>query len=182
MKIVLEATRRASARPATSEPVETFLARARVPQSGRARHRRAAQATDAASRGSRGTVAESLSDLSLRPARFDDDIVVFLALRTAQARLQLNHDAGRNPDGAEAAVADGAAHRGRPRAADPGKPAPGDAGVAGRAGAQRARCRDRAADPGAARGDEPLPPGAGAADAATGRSQHIAAGRSVAAR
>ncbi len=40
----------------------------------------------------RETVAEALSDLSLRPARYDGDIVVFLALRTAQARLQINRD------------------------------------------------------------------------------------------
>jgi len=37
-------------------------------------------------------VAETLSDLSLRPDRFNDDIVVFLALRTAQARLLLDRD------------------------------------------------------------------------------------------
>jgi len=37
-------------------------------------------------------VAETLSDLSLRPERFDDDIVVFLALRTAQARLVFDRD------------------------------------------------------------------------------------------
>lgn len=35
-------------------------------------------------------VAETLSDLSLRPDRFNNDIVVFLALRTAQARLALD--------------------------------------------------------------------------------------------
>ena len=40
----------------------------------------------------RQTVAEALSDLSLRPGRFDGDIVVFMALRTAQARLQINRD------------------------------------------------------------------------------------------
>jgi uncharacterized protein (TIGR02302 family) len=40
----------------------------------------------------RDTVAEVLSDLSLRPARFEDDVVVFLALRSAQARLQINRD------------------------------------------------------------------------------------------
>ena len=39
-------------------------------------------------------VAETLSDLSLRPGLFGDDIVVFMALRTAQARLVLNHDPG----------------------------------------------------------------------------------------
>jgi len=37
-------------------------------------------------------VAETLSDLSARPDRFNDDIVVFLALRTAQARLVLDRD------------------------------------------------------------------------------------------
>jgi uncharacterized protein (TIGR02302 family) len=37
-------------------------------------------------------VGETLSDLSLRPDRFNDDVVVFLALRTAQARLALDHD------------------------------------------------------------------------------------------
>jgi len=37
-------------------------------------------------------VAETLSDLSTRPDRFNNDIVVFLALRTAQARLTLDHD------------------------------------------------------------------------------------------
>ncbi len=39
----------------------------------------------------RDVVAETLSDLSLRPRLFGDDNVVFLALRTAQARLQLDH-------------------------------------------------------------------------------------------
>ncbi len=37
-------------------------------------------------------VAETLSDLSTRPDRFNNDIVVFLALRTAQARLALDRD------------------------------------------------------------------------------------------
>ncbi len=37
-------------------------------------------------------VAETLSDLSVRPDRFNSDIVVFLALRTAQARLELDRD------------------------------------------------------------------------------------------
>jgi uncharacterized protein (TIGR02302 family) len=46
----------------------------------------------------RDTVAEVLSDLSLRPARFDDDIVVFMALRTAQARLRINGDPETVPD------------------------------------------------------------------------------------
>jgi uncharacterized protein (TIGR02302 family) len=41
----------------------------------------------------RDVVAETLSDLSLRPAMFNDDKVVFLALRTAQARLVLDKDA-----------------------------------------------------------------------------------------
>jgi uncharacterized protein (TIGR02302 family) len=41
----------------------------------------------------RDTVAEVLSDLSLRPARYEDDIVVFLSLRTAKVRLQMNGDA-----------------------------------------------------------------------------------------
>lgn len=40
----------------------------------------------------REPVAETLSDLSLRPGLYSDDIVVFLALRTAQARLLLDHD------------------------------------------------------------------------------------------
>jgi uncharacterized protein (TIGR02302 family) len=38
----------------------------------------------------RQSVAEILSDLSLRPKLFNDDHVVFLALRTTQARLQLD--------------------------------------------------------------------------------------------
>jgi uncharacterized protein (TIGR02302 family) len=46
----------------------------------------------------RDLVAEVLSDLSLRPGRFDGDIVVFMALRTAQARLQINSDAETIPD------------------------------------------------------------------------------------
>lgn len=46
----------------------------------------------------RDSVAEVLSELSLRPARFGNDIVVFLALRTAQARLQINHDPETIPD------------------------------------------------------------------------------------
>jgi uncharacterized protein (TIGR02302 family) len=37
-------------------------------------------------------VAETLSDLSTRPDRFNDDIVAFMALRTAQARLALDRD------------------------------------------------------------------------------------------
>lgn len=37
-------------------------------------------------------VGETLSDLSTRPDRFNDDIVVFMALRTAQARLALDRD------------------------------------------------------------------------------------------
>ena len=41
----------------------------------------------------REVVAETLSDLSLRPRLFNDDAVVFLALRTAQARLVLDRDA-----------------------------------------------------------------------------------------
>ncbi|HUB97674.1 MAG TPA: TIGR02302 family protein [Stellaceae bacterium] len=40
----------------------------------------------------RQPVAETLSDLSERPSFFNNDDVVFLALRTAQARLVLNHD------------------------------------------------------------------------------------------
>jgi uncharacterized protein (TIGR02302 family) len=40
----------------------------------------------------RREVAETLSDLSIRPSFFGNDIVVFLALRTAQARLLLNRD------------------------------------------------------------------------------------------
>jgi uncharacterized protein (TIGR02302 family) len=42
--------------------------------------------------GDKEAVAETLSDLSIRPALFGDDTVVFLALRTAQARLVLNRD------------------------------------------------------------------------------------------
>ncbi len=38
----------------------------------------------------REVIAETLSDLSLRPRLFNDDIVVFMALRTAQARLILD--------------------------------------------------------------------------------------------
>jgi uncharacterized protein (TIGR02302 family) len=38
----------------------------------------------------RETVAETLSDLSVKPGFFNDDIVVFLALRTAQARLLMD--------------------------------------------------------------------------------------------
>jgi len=45
----------------------------------------------------REVVAETLSDLSLRPRLFDDDTVVFLALRTAQARLVLDKDAAAIP-------------------------------------------------------------------------------------
>jgi len=41
----------------------------------------------------RDIVAETLSDLSLRPSLFGDDKVVFLALRTAQARLVLDKSA-----------------------------------------------------------------------------------------
>ena len=37
-------------------------------------------------------VAETLSDLSTRPERFNGDLVVFMALRTAQARLALDRD------------------------------------------------------------------------------------------
>jgi uncharacterized protein (TIGR02302 family) len=40
----------------------------------------------------RAEVAETLSDLSVRPGLYGDDIVVFMALRTAGARLVLNHD------------------------------------------------------------------------------------------
>jgi len=40
----------------------------------------------------RESVAETLSDLSLRPALYGDDKTVFLAMRTAQARLLINHD------------------------------------------------------------------------------------------
>lgn len=39
----------------------------------------------------REMVAETLSDLSRQPGFFNNDIVVFLALRTAQARLMLDH-------------------------------------------------------------------------------------------
>jgi uncharacterized protein (TIGR02302 family) len=42
----------------------------------------------------RRPVAETLSDLSVHPEMFNNDIVVFLALRTAQARLILDHDPG----------------------------------------------------------------------------------------
>ncbi len=41
----------------------------------------------------RDVVAETLSDLSLRPRLFNDDVVVFLALRSAQARLVLDRSA-----------------------------------------------------------------------------------------
>ncbi len=37
-------------------------------------------------------IAETLSDLSSRPDRFNDDIVAFMALRSAQARLVLDKD------------------------------------------------------------------------------------------
>jgi uncharacterized protein (TIGR02302 family) len=40
----------------------------------------------------RSEVAETLSDLSIRPGLFGDDIVVFMALRTAQARIVLNQE------------------------------------------------------------------------------------------
>jgi len=40
----------------------------------------------------RDAVAEQLSDLSLRPKRYAGDIVVFLALRTAGTRLEINRD------------------------------------------------------------------------------------------
>ncbi len=42
--------------------------------------------------GDKDIVAETLSDLSTRPDRYNDDIVVFMALRTAQARLVLDRD------------------------------------------------------------------------------------------
>ncbi len=42
--------------------------------------------------GDKDVVAETLSDLSERPDRFNDDVVAFLALRTAQARLVLDRD------------------------------------------------------------------------------------------
>ncbi|MGO8919157.1 MAG: TIGR02302 family protein [Stellaceae bacterium] len=45
----------------------------------------------------REIVAETLSDLSLRPRLFNDDTVVFLALRTAQARLILDKTAAAVP-------------------------------------------------------------------------------------
>jgi uncharacterized protein (TIGR02302 family) len=45
----------------------------------------------------RGPVAETLSDLSLRPGLFNNDVVVFMALRTAQARLVLNQAADTIP-------------------------------------------------------------------------------------
>ena len=45
----------------------------------------------------REIVAETLSDLSLRPQLFNDDTVVFLALRTAQARLILDKTADAVP-------------------------------------------------------------------------------------
>ncbi len=37
-------------------------------------------------------VAETISDLSLRPDRYNNDIVAFMAMRTAQARLHLDRD------------------------------------------------------------------------------------------
>ena len=37
-------------------------------------------------------VAETVSDLSLRPDRYNNDIVAFMAMRTAQARLHLDRD------------------------------------------------------------------------------------------
>jgi uncharacterized protein (TIGR02302 family) len=40
----------------------------------------------------RDAVADALSDLSLRPSRYASDIVVFMALRAAQARLEMNRD------------------------------------------------------------------------------------------
>lgn len=45
----------------------------------------------------REAVAETLSDLSVRPRFFNDDIVVFLALRTAQARLVRDRSAAAVP-------------------------------------------------------------------------------------
>jgi uncharacterized protein (TIGR02302 family) len=45
----------------------------------------------------REMVAETLSDLSVQPGFYDNDIVVFLALRTAQARLQLDREDGAVP-------------------------------------------------------------------------------------
>ena len=45
----------------------------------------------------REVVAETLSDLSLKPRLFNDDTVVFLALRTAQARLVLDKTAAAVP-------------------------------------------------------------------------------------
>jgi hypothetical protein len=37
-------------------------------------------------------VADTISDLSLRPDRYNNDIVAFMAMRTAQARLHLDRD------------------------------------------------------------------------------------------
>ncbi len=42
----------------------------------------------------RTEVAETLSDLSIRPGLFGNNVVVFMALRTAQARLVLNQEPG----------------------------------------------------------------------------------------
>jgi uncharacterized protein (TIGR02302 family) len=40
----------------------------------------------------KSVVAETISDLSLRPDRYNDDIVAFMAMRAAQARLHLDRD------------------------------------------------------------------------------------------
>jgi hypothetical protein len=40
----------------------------------------------------RNDVADTISDLSLRPDRYNNDIVAFMAMRTAQARLHLDRD------------------------------------------------------------------------------------------
>jgi len=42
--------------------------------------------------GDKGVVAETISDLSARPELYNNDIVAFLAMRTAQARLRLDRD------------------------------------------------------------------------------------------
>ena len=94
----------------------------------------------------RRPVAETLSDLSLRPGLFNNDVVVFMALRTAQARLVLNQDADTIPAlqrllrHTALRIEDGARHD------EPARSAPGDAGAARRARPQRARCRDPSPD------------------------------------
>ena len=118
----------------------------------------------------REIVAETLSDLSVRPRLFGDDIVVFLALRTAQARLHARQATPRRSRRCSSCC-------GRPRCASR---------TAAASLVQRdlrdamKQLQDALArnapdaeietpDARAAAGDRPLPPGAGREHAAPGR-------------